>query len=105
MPKKEISMTKKAKVEILFTWKQLHGANWVEGTYGEYKYQAKIFNEPSDYGIDFGRVSKLCITTLGGTWADVVVNYDRGWDKGKGKKKLYRGVVGRLEFVAQGLVY
>ena len=37
---------------------------------------AKHYDEPSKYGIDGGRISKLEIDDEHGT----VVNYDRGWD-------------------------
>ena len=63
-----------------------NSSNWVDGEVGKYKFQAKLFDTPSDYGINDGRVSKLCI------WDDdvrlqkfdileaSVVNFDRGWD-------------------------
>lgn len=42
-----------------------------------YKYDAKVYDEPSeDYGIDGGRISKLEVKCQG----SVVINYDRGWD-------------------------
>lgn len=40
------------------------------------EFQAKVYEEPSEYGIDAGRVSKLAIRIDG----KVVCNYDRGWD-------------------------
>ncbi len=58
---------------------------WKEGTIGipvkdgKYKiahYWAKVYDEPSEYGIDGGRVSKLEIKIEGNT----VVSYDRGWE-------------------------
>ncbi len=59
---------------------------WIEGSIkipaqdGDYKilhYWVKAYEEPSeDYGINGGKISKLCIK-MDGTW---VVNYDRGWD-------------------------
>ena len=36
----------------------------------------KHYEEPSEFGIDGGRISKLLITQGSKT----VVNYDRGWD-------------------------
>lgn len=42
----------------------------------DYHYEAKVFDECSDYGINKGRISKLHITRDGKD----VVNYDRGWD-------------------------
>lgn len=39
-------------------------------------FDAKVYDEPSDYGIDCGRISKLQIRIDN----EVVCNYDRGWD-------------------------
>lgn len=55
--------------------------NWTTGTltfYGQvFKFQAKVYDEPSHYGINEGRISKLWIATTSGT---VVYDYDRGLD-------------------------
>ena len=58
---------------------------WNEGiiaspaTGSKYKYWAKHYEEPSEaYGIDGGRISKLCIRKLGETRD--LYNYDRGLD-------------------------
>ena len=48
---------------------------WYEGDIRGYKIQAKIFDEPSQFGIDNGRISKLWISGNGEE-----LNYDRGWD-------------------------
>jgi len=37
------------------------GGGWMEGFIGKYKFQAKVYDEPSEYGIKDGRVSKLCV--------------------------------------------
>ena len=51
---------------------------WANGTYADgYRFEAKLFDEGSIYGIDKGRVSKLAICAPNGKW---IVNYDRGWD-------------------------
>lgn len=55
---------------------------WITGEYEGYKYSAKVFPEPSDYGIDFGengdgRISKLEVKKGDRT----VCWYDRGWVK------------------------
>jgi len=42
-----------------------------------YRYLMKVYDEPSRYGIDGGRISKLTITRYGET----VCNYDREWDR------------------------
>ena len=53
---------------------------WHEGAlkvYGDsFHYWVKQYNTPSQYGIDGGRVIKLCIKRDG----IEVCNYDRGWD-------------------------
>jgi hypothetical protein len=64
---------------------------WVIGTYlfGEgqiYPYQAKVYDEPSEYGINQGRVSKLMVTGREPgkySWRpdNRVAQYDRGWDQ------------------------
>jgi hypothetical protein len=62
------------------------GGGWMEGFIGKYTFQAKVYDEPSTFGINDGRVSKLMV------WDEVVrqkesniftasiINYDRGWD-------------------------
>jgi len=50
--------------------------SYVNGHYGDYKFSGKVFDNPSDMGIDDGRISKLTITKDGVE----EINYDRGWD-------------------------
>jgi len=50
---------------------------WVMGTYGEFNFGAKIFDQPSQFGICEGRVSKLHVTDQNDK---LVYNYDRGVD-------------------------
>lgn len=71
---------------ITITGSNVDNGNWKEGKIScgsvIYDYQAKVFEEPSGFGIDTpkypdgGTVSKLWITLDGET----IVNYDRGWD-------------------------
>lgn len=42
-----------------------------------YRYHAKVYDLPSKYGINRGRVSKLSVLLDG----QMVIIYDRGWDK------------------------
>ena len=62
--------------------------NWVIGTLEHrgktYNFQAKIFAEPSSFGINDGRISKLSILN-GKKWRSdtEIFNYDRGYDFGK----------------------
>lgn len=39
-------------------------------------YSMKVFEEPSEYGINQGRISKLTLKNNN----KVIANYDRGWD-------------------------
>jgi len=58
------------------------GNNWIEGETGGHYWQAKVYAEPSTYGIKNGRVSKLCISK-GNKWeglGNTIFNYDRGLD-------------------------
>jgi hypothetical protein len=63
-----------------------NSSNWVEGTVDKYKFQSKLFDEGSTYGIDGGRVSKLAIWDERVRMKELnffkacIVNYDRGWD-------------------------
>ncbi len=53
--------------------------NWTFGHIGPFRFEVKRFDEPSVFGIDGGRISKLWLT-----WKDsygTVAAYDRGWDK------------------------
>lgn len=36
----------------------------------------KVYDEPSEFGVDEGRISKLTIKVDG----EITANYDRGWD-------------------------
>lgn len=54
---------------------------WVQGAikiYGSVvKYEAKVYETKSQYGIDGGRISKLLLKQNGKT----VASYDREWDQ------------------------
>ena len=49
---------------------------WKNGKIDGYEYWVKSYDEPSIYGIDEGRVSKLTVKRDGRE----IMNYDRGWD-------------------------
>jgi hypothetical protein len=48
---------------------------WVRGNYNGYLYAAKVYNEPSQFGINEGRVSKFYCSYDG----EEVMCYDREW--------------------------
>lgn len=56
---------------------ELHEYPWVAGKIGNYKYSAKVYEVPSDFGIDSGNISKLQVVNEEGK---TIINYDRGWD-------------------------
>ena len=61
---------------------------WESGSFEingmKYKYEAKVYDVGSKYGINNGRISKLKVVNDIGpnswTWDNTVINYDRGWD-------------------------
>lgn len=65
--------------------------------------QAKVYDDPSDYGIDNGRVSKLAIGKTDTRdpnqdfFAQMCYNYDRGLDFKKISIKQVRSIVAQLE--------
>ena len=58
-------------------------SNWCNGKVGPYNFEAKLFDEGSDFGIKKGRVSKLYVTSK---TEGYVIGFDRGWDKNPTKE-------------------
>lgn len=64
---------------------------WIHETpEGGLSLMAKVFDEPSDFGIERGRVSKLFITDASG---ECVASYERGWDQPPSTPAARRAVV------------
>ena len=60
---------------------------WMLGTIeGGYEWQAKVYEKPSEFGINGGRVSKLFIRPVGLGWQPALISYDRGWDIDAGQR-------------------
>ena len=51
--------------------------NWILGIVGPFRFAIVHFPDPSKYGIDGGRISKLWIAPRGG--GPEAASYDRGW--------------------------
>lgn len=51
---------------------------WHKGTVGGYAWEAKVYEQPSRFGIRQGRISKLRVQSLLGD--DLVCSYGRGMD-------------------------
>ena len=66
-------------------------SNWTNGTVtvddgSEFDFEAKVYDEPSQFGIETGRfpsggnISKLGVSYAGDRYLPQVLTYDRGWD-------------------------
>ena len=68
------------------TSKKLNHYPWLEGTVEGHHFQAAVYDEPSVYGINEGRISKLMVWDEAmrqgrrGYSRTSLMNYDRGWD-------------------------
>lgn len=69
------------------------GGTWYEGVVDGYYVHARVFDEPSRFGINDGRISGLMVVPKKGDGLfHALVNYDRDWDGGLPPFK-YRPVV------------
>ena len=68
--------------------------DWKIEKEGPFEASILSFDEPSEYGIDNGRISKLYIVERTRT-LKVVCNYDRGWDVKPSKevKEFYDKII------------
>lgn len=81
-------------------------SNWVHGIVASvdktneiYSFEAKLYDEGSNFGINGGRVSKLRITDKLAPGKSIV-SYDRGWDlkpESETDKNVFREVMNLLE--------
>ena len=68
---------------------------WKDGIINGYLFEAKVYEEPSEYGINEGRISKLDISKTG----ECLCRYDRGWDirpEGEEVKAVYQEIIKRF---------
>ena len=71
--------------------------DWIEGWYKEYSFDAKVYKEPSRFGINKGRVSNItCFHD-----DKVIADYDRGWEmkpiRGTKNAKAFDYIIDELE--------
>lgn len=73
-----------------------HSGNWTSGHIGPFRFEIKHYEEPSVFGIDEGRISKLWLA-----WKDSygtvgsgpsAARFDRGWDKLPGFEEAQEAV-------------
>lgn len=78
-----------------------HG--WITAIICDRWVQAKVYNEPSTFGINNGRVSKLCVGKTDERnpnkdfYDQMCYNYDRGLDFSCISEKLLNDIVAELE--------
>ena len=88
------------KYQVVVTSDTRKSDSWISGyaesANGKASFNAKVFDLPSVFGIDDGRVSKLSISQ-GNNW---IVNYDRGWDvvpSAPEHRKIFEAVLSKME--------
>lgn len=52
---------------------------WISGHFNNWTFSAKIYGEPSNWGIDDGRISKLTVRDTASN--DLICCYSRDWDE------------------------
>lgn len=96
----ETSETKetKARSMIELDSEDINYGGWTKGrlkSHSEYSFSAKVFQQPSRFGIDGGPISKLEVRKDG----ERVANFDRGW----GVEPQIRSDQKALKQIRQGL--
>lgn len=71
-----------------------NSSNWVNGSYGDFRFEAKLFDVGSEFGINNGRVSKLYIQDKE---RNSICEYDRGWGMEPKNKTVYNSIMKLLE--------
>ena len=66
---------------------------WITVEIDGYEVEAKVYDNPSSFGINGGRVSKMVIRKQN----KAIYNYDRGLDFSKVSEKLVNKIVSDLE--------
>ena len=71
---------------------------WINGTINGYAFQALLFDEGSEFGINEGRVSKLWVRDE--ARMQTIMNYERGWDirpRAAAERRLLEALLEYLE--------
>jgi len=78
----------------------IFGGTWVDGYINNLRFQAKIYDVGSKFGINGGRISKLAVWDESNRRAGDLISYDRGWDKKSAddcQRKLLQALLEYLE--------
>ena len=67
-----------------------HSGNWTSGHIGPFRFEVKHFDEPSVFGINEGRISKLWLKPKDGS--QIAAAYERGWNKRPETKEAQEAV-------------
>ena len=67
-----------------------NATGWMSGTFGSLEFDAKVYDNPSHFGINAGRVSKLLVKDA----FNVIYEYDRG---GQTPTELINSLVAAIE--------
>lgn len=80
-----------------------HESGWITAVINGRWVQAKVYDEPSEYGVNGGRVSKIAIAKTAiqnpnrNFFDQICYNYDRGLDFDHAPAGLVEKIIGQLE--------
>jgi hypothetical protein len=78
---------------------------WIDGRIDEFRFQAKIYDTGSKYGIGGGRVSKLEVWDEKAQELGIIIAYDRGWSTKPATaehKSILRALLGYAKALPNG---
>lgn len=93
-------MTKNVDMKILVPHSQ---TGWITAIIEDHWVQAKVYDEPSTYGVNNGRVSKIAISKTSSRnpnanfFDQLCYNYDRGLDFDNAPPQLVNKIIAKLE--------
>ena len=88
-----------SKVRAYLDFIELGNDNWIKGIKGKFKICAKVFATKSDFGVKWGRISKIQVCDISQEhWGfdACYLNYDRGWDIRPGNPEIIEFMNGLL---------
>jgi hypothetical protein len=90
-------------ITITTRGRSLSGGEWYVGRVGSYWFEALVFTEPSQYGIDGGQVSKLCLLDAPRKRdGRELACYDRGWDLRPAEAQVQEAMMRLVDDLSRG---